>query len=79
MQAKGWAVVDGGSIKVKTVSDTRRAAIVNFLITERALMVKSNDDDQYIERAWVELRRDALVLPVTIEVKTVEEVRPSCL
>ena len=37
--AIGWAVIDDGKIKFRTVSDTRRAAMVNWLVTEHNCMI----------------------------------------
>lgn len=54
----GWAVIDNGDIKVRTVSDTRRAAIVNWLVTERSQFIYGSDSDEHIERLWWRLRTD---------------------
>lgn len=62
----GWAVVDGQGIRIKTVSDTRRAAIVNYLVTDRGTMVFNDMTDAEIERLWLQYRRGALVEYVTI-------------
>lgn len=48
----GWAVVDeAGNIDIRTVSDTRRAAIVNWLVTH-GTMVFNHTTDEQIEDLW---------------------------
>lgn len=65
--AQGWAVVDSfGYPKIKTVSDTRRAAIVNWLVTDCEVMVFNGDTDGQIERTWQRLRASHNVVPVTV-------------
>lgn len=62
----GFAVVDGGAIKVCTVSDTRRAALVNFLAVERACFITNHMSDEHIERLWFQYRGNAEVEYVTV-------------
>ena len=50
--SKGWAVIENGSINVNTVSSTRRAAIVNWLVVSGRMMVAATADDHMIEQAW---------------------------
>lgn len=68
--AVGWAVIDHQrrGIDVRTVSDTRRAAIVNWLVAEAGCMMISNaySDDQ-IEKLWAYYRGRACVEEVSIE------------
>jgi len=66
MKAKGWAVCDNGGILITTVSPERRAAIVNWLVMERKLMILSTDSDNYVEEAWHELKGDAYCCEVEI-------------
>lgn len=66
MDAIGWAVIENGKIKVRTVSDTRRAAIANFLCTERHLLIEDWMSDGEIERIWCYERLGASVEYVTI-------------
>lgn len=49
-----WAVVDKrtGTILVKTVSDSRRAAIVNWLVAEAGIMIYNSTTDAEIEAYW---------------------------
>lgn len=50
---KGWAVVtNGGDLLVRTVSDTRRAAIINYLVTEHRVLITIFDSDENIENFW---------------------------
>lgn len=50
--AHGWAVVRKGFIDVRTVADTRRAAIVNWLVTEAGTMITNMHSDEDIEAIW---------------------------
>jgi hypothetical protein len=51
--ATGWAVlVKGGPIYVKTVSETRRGAIVNWLVVEHGALIMNHHTDADIERMW---------------------------
>ena len=53
IEAEGWAVIDGqGVLNVRTVSPTRRAAIVNWLLTDKGLMAFDVATDEQIERQW---------------------------
>lgn len=53
-EARGWAIVKeiDDSINVRSVSPTRRAAVVNWLCTERGLMALNTTSDDQIERIW---------------------------
>jgi hypothetical protein len=51
-RGNGWAVIDDNGIDVKTVSPTRRAAIVNWLVTHGA-MILTTHSDQDIEDIWI--------------------------
>lgn len=63
----GWAVHDTeAGILVKTVSDTRRAAIVNWLCTKGGLLPTMSTPDDLIENEWRARRGSAEVMQVTI-------------
>lgn len=49
---EAWAVVDNGGINIRSVSPTRRAALVNWLVTERQLQATIFATDEDIERTW---------------------------
>ena len=68
MTAHGWAVITGDTIHVKTVSPTRRAAIVNFLVTDRSMAIYSQHTDADIETWWKKYHGRAEVVEVTIAV-----------
>ena len=52
----GWAVVaNGARIFVKTVSETRRAAIINYLVVEHEQLITIYHSDQQIEALWKHL------------------------
>ena len=67
--AKGWAVVQKGELLVRTVSPTRRAALVNWLVVEAAVRVGADWNDARIEHAWecCRLGRGAEAVAVTIK------------
>lgn len=51
--APGWAVVkSNGLIHIKTVSDTRRAAIINWLVTEKQIPICAYHTDADVEAFW---------------------------
>lgn len=47
----GWAVISG-RILVNTISETRRAAIVNYLVTKHGTPITNAWTDEDIERCW---------------------------
>ncbi len=51
MTEEGWAVVSG-RILVNTVSETRRAAIVNYLVAHHNINITNAWTDGDIERCW---------------------------
>lgn len=51
-EATGWAVVSASKLYVRSVSETRRAAIVNWLVTEKDVCVMSYHTDAAIEEMW---------------------------
>ncbi len=73
---EAFAVVKNDQIDVCTVSDTRRAAIVNWLVVSARprVMIFSSFTDEHIERLWEHHRRFdrslyADVVAVTVEIK----------
>lgn len=65
-EALGWAAIEDRKIKVRTISDTRRSAIINFLVTERLVMLTSLASDDHIERLWSDLKGAADVVLVEV-------------
>lgn len=65
-KATGWAAIENGRILVRTVSDTKRAAMVNFLVTERNTFIYSETTDEEIERMWHRYKQGAEIDYVTI-------------
>jgi len=64
----GWAVVEYGDILVNTVCDTRRGAIVNWLIAEKNLLTLAGVTDNAIEQLWAKHQGDSICTTVNIEV-----------
>lgn len=73
MRAFGWAVIENGKIAVNTVSDTRRAVIVNWLVTTAGVLVLASWTDEHIETLWWKLHGEAQVEQVTISAKLLPE------
>lgn len=57
MTHRAFAAVINGRILVKTVSDTERAAMVNWLVTEAGEMIYQTDTDTDIVRKFVYANR----------------------
>lgn len=68
MHATGWAVVIWDEISVRTVSDTRRNAIVNWLVIDRDIKIYDTTSDEIIEECWhkLSLLSGAQAIPVTV-------------
>jgi hypothetical protein len=49
---EGWGIVDVNGLNVRTVSDSRRAAIINWLTVEKGLAATSSATDDMVERMW---------------------------
>lgn len=68
MTSWGWAVVAFGEINVRTVSLTRRAAIVNWLILNGTLVLSAHNDTD-VEELWLKKKLEGMdCLKVRIEV-----------
>lgn len=71
--ARGWAVVAGDGIDVKTISPTRRAAIINWLVVRHLEHIAAGDTEKYIENLWrqhnhgVDVSEVAIALPASEE------------
>ena len=64
--ADGWAIIEDIGIDVRSVSPTRRAAIVNWLVTRAGIMIYSTTTDKQIEECWTAHCGDAKALPVKV-------------
>ena len=52
-EAVGWAVTaPGARIYIKTISETRRAAIINYLVVEHQQLITIYHSDEQIEAMW---------------------------
>ena len=67
--ADGWAVRDDQGLNVKTVAETRRAAIVNWLVVEAERLVLRNTTDEQIEAMWEANCGDAVAIRVQIHAR----------
>lgn len=66
ISATGWAVIDRDLISVRSISETRRGAIVNFLIVNRRAVVLDWMTDGMIEELWQTHRHGAEAMQVLI-------------
>ena len=64
MEADGWAVIEDIGLDLRSVSPTRRAALVNWLVTRKNMMATIYTTDEQIERMWDANRGDADVVRV---------------
>lgn len=64
--AEGYAVVEDGKINVSTVSETERAAVVNWLVVARNQLVTRSATDEQIAQAFKELRGRAYIAQIRI-------------
>lgn len=69
VEAEGWAVIQDGKIDVRTISPTRRAAIVNWLVVRGRCWISTSTSDSQIEEYWRENRLDHEVAEVAIRAK----------
>lgn len=65
-KAEGYAVIVDDEIDVLTVSETRRAAIVNWLVVNRRVPILNSTTEEQIEHLWNEHSGDAFVAAVEI-------------
>lgn len=70
---RAWAVIEGGQINVRSISDTERAAKINFLCIDRGMLATIFANDGIIERAWNELRRGAVCQQVSVSLTVSRE------
>lgn len=68
-QKSGFAVVDDLGVNVNTVADTRRAAIVNWLVVAKRCEVLNSFSDRQIEHMWDVNRGGAEVRTVMIVIE----------
>jgi hypothetical protein len=66
--AVGWAVVFLDEMDVRTISPTRRAAIVNWIVSRGGKWVSNNTTDDDIERMWKAFVYDNNDLLTAVEV-----------
>jgi hypothetical protein len=64
--SEGWGVVDQNGISMKSVSETRRAALINWLAATNRAYITGIITDDALNALWEERRGDALVKRVRI-------------
>ena len=67
--SEAWAVVHKDAINIRTVSPTRRAAIVNWLVVERDYLITNARTDEQIETLWELECEDETVEQVHVSLK----------
>lgn len=68
-EACGWAVVSAEGIAVRTISDTRRAAIVNWLVTAKGFVATYKASDALIESMWIANKDGVEAVEVSIRAR----------
>lgn len=63
---EGYGCRGANGVDIRTVSDTRRAAIVNWLVVHGKYFVTNNATDEAIESVWEHARGDWHVVPVRV-------------
>jgi hypothetical protein len=64
--AQGWAIALDGQINIRTVSDTPRAAVVNWLVTEANQPIWASMTDDDIQHIWDKLRGSCVIVKVLV-------------
>lgn len=64
--ATAWGVIDHDGLNIKSISDTRRAAIINWLVTDAGQFISSSHDDGHINALWDAEKGEATVSPIVI-------------
>jgi len=68
-RAQGYAIFTDDKISVNTVSETRRASIVNWLVVHRGILITNDMTDARIESFWKRWGSEARIIKVEIEEK----------
>jgi len=69
-ETPAWAVVKDGVILVNTVYESRIGVIVNYLLTEEAILTSAATSDERIEKAWVKFKSPSMdVVEITLTLK----------
>ena len=50
----GYAIKQNGKLLIRTASDTKRAAIVNWLLTEARILTLAGSSDEEIQADWLQ-------------------------
>jgi hypothetical protein len=66
--SEGWGILDQNGISMKSVSETRRAALINWLAATNRTYITGVITDDALNSLWEERRGDALVMRVRIYV-----------
>lgn len=65
---EAYAAVENGEVVVNSISDTRRAAMVNFLIVRRHIMVSNFTTTEEIVDLFTKHRRNAVIRSINVTV-----------
>lgn len=69
-----WAVSENGVINVKSVASTCKAAVINFLVTDRSIAIHNAMSDDMITTLWETHKRGAEVNYVSVLKRDVSEI-----
>jgi hypothetical protein len=70
-EPKGWGVEDSLGINLRTVSDTRRSAIINWLVVEANQRIFDYMTDDHINALWDAHKGEAKVIKVRVVTEAV--------
>lgn len=65
---KAWAVAINGAINVRTVTDSRTGAILNWLVTEHKIVFTDMATSEVIEHWWNIIHGDAQTVEISLEI-----------
>lgn len=75
-KVQGFAVVLNDKVNINTISETERAAMVNWLVVECKILIYSTTTDEQIEELWFKYRRRALIEIVEVVAVKVNKKKP---
>ena len=74
----GWAVTVDDKIDMRTVGPTRRAAIINWMVSERGELITSFSTDRSIDMKWSRYECDDVkVQQVNVEITASDPAAPA--
>lgn len=66
---EAWGVVDHNGLNVRTISNSRKAAVINWLVVEAGRFISTSHSDEHINAMWDAERGEASVKPLRVYVE----------